>query len=194
MRPRRRVRQVEEPEGPARVRAYHVRDRDVSTIAGAPKAWRVLSVIEAAYKRGHLDDGEGDRLGRRFRAKRRLDAGAFYAKLFLIAQKSGTDSTSLDRIASVSTGQALTERQVAAIRALAEIEGRMGLRDGRMVRMICGENFRLNEAVMSICGKGYRKSVTLRFREALDALLDALEAARQNGALKRIESPDDRDC
>ena len=180
MRSSRRVRCEEEPMGPAIAREDHIRDREISPAAGAPKGWRVLSVLELAHERGQLDDREGDAQGRRYRAARRLEAGDFYAKRFMVAQSTGLDSTAIDCVASVSTRRTLSEGQAEAIRALAKIENHMGLRDRRIVRMVCGENFRLNEAVMSVCGKSYRQSVTLRFREALDALVEALEAVRRH--------------
>jgi hypothetical protein len=182
MKVKRGIRENPEPEAPAIVRADHVQDRPASSIACGPKAWRRASVLELAYERGQLDDGEGDGRKRAFKAKCRFDAGEAYAKLFLTAQSSGTDSTDLDRIMSVSgTRVALTTRQAEAIRALAAIESRIGTRDRRIVRMVCGENFHLSEAVIAACGKSYRHSVVARFREALDALLDSLEVARPGG-------------
>jgi hypothetical protein len=179
----RHARCAEETVGPAIVRAEHVKDRAVAPTAGAPRAWRVRSWLEYAYERGQFDDGEGNALGRTFRAKHRFAAGETYAKLFMVAQSSGKDSTNLDRIASVSTRAPLTERQAEAIRSLAAIESHMGARDKAIVRMVCGENYRLSEAVLSACGKSYRHSVTLRFREALDALIEALETVRRAGQL-----------
>lgn len=181
MKARRRARSVEAISGPAVVRAEHAKDRAVSPGAGAPRAWRARSVLELAFERNQLDDGEGDALGRTFRARRRFDAGALYGRLFLVAQTSGKDSTDLDRIASVSTRLPLSERQAGAIRALSSIESRMGQRDRRIVRMVCGENCRLNEAVLSQCGESYRHFVTPRFREALDTLIEAVEAVRLDG-------------
>ena len=183
MRTRRRARCVEEALGPAIARAEHVKDRAVSPGPGAPKGWRVRSVLEVAFERCQLDDGEGDALSRAFRAKRRFDAGQIYAKLFVVAQTSGKDSTDLDRIASVSTRLPLTERQAEAIRSLAAIERHIGARDRRIVRMVCGENYRLSEAVLCACGKSYRRSVMPRFREALDAVIEAVETIRREGQL-----------
>lgn len=181
MKTKRRVPRVEETLGPAVLRAEHVRDRTVSLGSGAPKAWRSRSVLELAFERGQLDDGEGAALSRTFRAKRRIDAAALYTKLYAVAETSGKDSTDLDRIASVSTRLPLTERQAEAIRSLTAIESRMGARDRRIVRMVCGENYRLSEAVLAVCGKSYRYSVIVRFREALDALIEAVEAFRREG-------------
>lgn len=49
--------------------------------------------------------------------------------------------------------------------------------------MVCGENYRLSEAVLSACGKSYSRSVMPRFREALDALIEAVETIRREGQL-----------
>ena len=117
MKTKRRTQRVEEVLGPAVLRAEHVKDRTVSPTAGAPDAWRVCSVLELAFERGRLDDGEGDARGRAFRAKRRLDAGMLYARFFAVAQTSGKDSTDLDRIASVSTSARWPARATRSSRA-----------------------------------------------------------------------------
>src|SRR5215470_11237510 len=133
MKSKRRIRASPEPEAPAIVRADHVQDRLVASVAGAAIAWRRRSVLELAYERGQLDDEEGDGRERAFKAKCRFDAGKAYMKLFLTAQSSGTDSTDLDRIMSVSgTRVALTTRQAEAIRALSAIENCMSARDRRI--------------------------------------------------------------
>lgn len=171
MKPKRRL---PEPDGPAVIIGEHAQDREISPVAGSPKAWRRYSVLELAHKRGQLNGGAGKE-----REYLRLKAAEDYVKLFLTAQSSGKDSTDVGRVISVSQRMPITERQVIAMRDLARIERNMGSRDRLIIRKVCGENYRLSEAVMAACGAGYRDRVTARFREALDALIEAMETARR---------------
>jgi hypothetical protein len=44
--------------------------------------------------------------------------------------------------------------------------------------MVCGENYFPSEAVRMVCND-YKDTVSARFREALDALIEAMEAVRR---------------
>lgn len=52
--------------------------------------------------------------------------------------------------------------------------------DWLICRRVCGENFSVAETVQAI-NPGYRFSTLARFREALDALVDAMKRAKQGG-------------
>jgi hypothetical protein len=178
MRPRRRqfaaeAGSAEEIAAPAIVRPDHVRDRALSANAGAQKAWRRLSPLEAAFERGQL--GGGSPL---YDAQRRLQAGVDYVRLFALAQSSGRDSTDLDRIDGAAAGDGFSETQARAAHALGEIDRRMNARDRQIVRMVCAEGHFPSEAVRIACND-YRHTVPSRFREALDSLIEAMEAARR---------------
>lgn len=169
----------EEIAAPAVVRSDHVRDRMLSATAGAQKAWRRLSPLEAAFERGQL--GGGSPL---YDAQRRLQAGEAYARLFALSQSSGRDSTDLDRIAGAGAGDGFSEAQARAVHALGEIDRRMNARDRQIVRMVCAEGHFPSEAVRIACND-YRHTVASRFREALDSLIEAMEAARRRGRTPR---------
>jgi hypothetical protein len=165
--------------GPAMIGAGHVRDRALSPARGAPKAWRRLSPLEAAFENGQLAGGNES-----FTAALRFEAGEAYARLFASAAASGRDSTDLDRVGGGDNAQ-FSEAQVRASHALGEIERRMNARDARIVRMVCGEGYFPSEAVRTVCND-YRHTIAARFREALDSLIEAMEEARR---ARRQKSP-----
>ncbi len=160
---RKRV-ESDQPEGPARPRGDHVRDRIVSPVAGAAKAWRKLSPLEAAYARGQLAGGKHS-------AGERLAAGQRYARLFAASESSGRDSTQLLNISRSYGGSPLGESQRAALEKLRVIHAAVGANDAMIVRLVCGEGHTPAEAVRRVCGDGYRDATLARFREALDQLV-----------------------
>ena len=54
----------------------------------------------------------------------------------------------------------------------------MGPNDWLICRLVCGENHSIAEAVLAI-SPDYKASTLARFREALDALVIAMDAARR---------------
>lgn len=169
---RKRV-EIDQPQGPARVGESHVRDRVISPVAGAVKAWRKLSPLEAAYARGQLAGGSP-----RFTAQQRLEAGQRYAKVFAACESSGRDSTQLLNISRSYGAAPLGESQRGALEKLRVLHAGMGANDAAIVRLVCGEGYTPAEAVRRICGDGYKDATMARFREALDSLRNAL-AKRQ---------------
>ncbi len=156
-----------QPEGPAVTTPQHVRDRVVSPAAGASKAWRKLSPLEAAYAKGQLAGGNP-----RVTAAQRFEAGQRYAAIFAACESQGRDSTQLLNVSRSYGGAPLGMGQRAAMDKLRAVEAVMGANDAAIVRKVCGEGFTPAEAVRSVCGD-YRDTVTARFREALDALANA---------------------
>ena len=57
-------------------------------MAGAAKAWRKLSPLEAAYAKGQLAGGNP-----KFTAAQRFEAGQRYAQIFAACESSGRDCT-----------------------------------------------------------------------------------------------------
>lgn len=159
--------QTEQPEGPAVITRDHVKDRVISKVAGAAKAWRKLSPLEAAYAKGQLAGGSA-----RFTARQRFEAGQRYAQLFAGCESSGRDSTQLMNVSRSYGGAPLGMGQRAAMEKLRTIEAAMGGNDAAIVRKVCGEGHTPADAVRLVCGD-YRDTVTARLREALDALLSA---------------------
>ena len=76
---------------------------------------------------------------------------------------------------------AIGHSQREALRALAAIDARLGERDRRIVRMVCGEGFWPSEAIRAVCAD-YKHTIAARFREALDALVEAFEMGRNKRA------------
>jgi hypothetical protein len=163
----------DEITAPAIVRTDHVRDRMLTAAAGAPKGWRRVSSLEAAYERGQL--GGGSPL---YDADKRLAAGEAFARLYARSRASGRDSTDLDRIGG-GHGDTFSEAQARALHTLGEIERRMNARDRMIVRMVCGESHFPSEAVRIACND-YRHMVASRFREALDSLIEAMDSLRES--------------
>ncbi len=163
----------EEIAAPAILRVDYVRNRSLTPEAGAPMGWRRQSPLEAAFERGQLGGGNPQ-----FDALRRFEAGEAYARLYALSQASGRDSTDLDRIGGAGRGDSMPEAQARALHSLAEIDRRMNARDRMIVRMVCGEGHFPSEAVRTACND-YRHTVASRFREALDALIEAMLSVRR---------------
>lgn len=156
-----------QPDAPAMVRSDHVRDRVISPAAGAAKAWRKLSPLEAAYAKGQLAGGSA-----RFTAAQRFEAGQRYAAIFAACESSGRDSTQMMNVSRSYGGAPLGMGQRAAMEKQRTIEAAMGANDAAIIRKVCGEGVTPAEAVRQVCSD-YKDTVTARFREALDALARA---------------------
>jgi hypothetical protein len=63
------------------------------------------------------------------------------------------------------------------------MEMKLGTRDWMILRRICGENYPIAETITEI-SPSYRDSTLARFRESLDALIEAIEKYRKNGNAK----------
>lgn len=164
-------------DGPAIRLESHVRcrpatDKDMKPITGT-KAWRNLSPLESAHAKNQLSGGN-----HRYSAAQRFEAGTNYAQIFLIANGAGgRDSTQAMNVAGGNAGYEMPQSQQMAFRALADIEGCMGARDARIIRRICGEGQSVTKAIMEICAD-YDRAAPTRFRESLDALIEAFGKQR----------------
>lgn len=156
--------QHQQPESPAMIMRDHVRDRVISPVAGAAKAWRKLSPLEAAYAKGQLSGGSP-----RYTAAQRFEAGQRYAAIFAACETQGRDSTQLMNVSRTYGGAPLGMGQRGAMEKLRAIEGAMGGNDAAIVRKVCGEGHTPAEAIRLVCAD-YKDTVTARFREALDGL------------------------
>lgn len=167
----------EQPTGPAVVTQLHVQDRafrnDQQQIVAGQQAWRRLSPLEACYAKGQLAGGSD-----RYTAQQRLEVGKRYSDIFEASEGSGRDSTQALNVSRSGGGLPLSQAQGEAIRARASIHSHMGERDRLIVMMVCGQGFFPSEAVRTVLGD-YKHTVAARFREALDALADAMETARR---------------
>lgn len=162
-----------EVQSPSRILPHHKLDRDISPVAGAPKAWRSESTLEAAYDQGKLQGGNS-----KYSAEARYEAGLHYMRIFLTSEASGKDSTQAMNISRSSRAGYENTAQSKAWTDRLAIESHLGQRDRIIVRLVCGENYWPSEAVRLVC-QDYKDTVSARFREALDALVEAIETARR---------------
>jgi hypothetical protein len=175
---------VDPPEAPAKITPDLVKDRGYRGNDGKPsnnKAWRRLSPLQAAMAKNQLSGGE-------FSAADRFRAGQRYSEIFDTSERSGKDST---QALNVSRGGKLGGGSgQAASEAWDErlfIERLMGARDRTIIRLVCGEGGQPAAAVKQACGDGYKFTAQARFREALDALVEAFDALRgKRSSVKKV--------
>lgn len=163
-----------EIQGPAIITKLHVQDRETSTVAGAPRAWRKLSQLENAYQLERL--GPKDSGG----ARDRREAGQIFSGLWDTSQAAGKDSTLALDGAGGTAGIPLSEAQTDAIQRLVQIEMHLGMRDRTIIRAVCAYGHSPKEA-MHQARMPMDTRVTARFCEALDALIDAIERTAKRG-------------
>jgi hypothetical protein len=163
-----------QPDAPAKLQADHVQDRGLTHVAGAPKGWRRLSPLESAFEKGQLKSD-----GSKYDPVARFNAGKAYEYAWLKTQVSGRDSTDLERICS-GPSVGLSTVQQDAIRWLVAVHANLGFRDRKIILRVCGEGYWPSEAVAEACGPDFVKATLPRFREALDALIEAIENARRH--------------
>jgi hypothetical protein len=161
-------------DGPAIITNLHRQDRAVSKVAGASRAWRKLSHLQAAYwqeRLGPKDSGT---------ARDRLASGNFYTELWDGCQRGSRDSTDRFEIGRQSQGEAMSEAQRCVLSRLVAIERALGERDRIIVRAVCGMGHSPSDAIaLAKVPKDTR--VSARLCEALDALGDAIMRTRKNG-------------
>lgn len=175
------IKDRDEIQSPAIVRPSHIQDRELTTVAGGPRGWRNVSPLQAAFAKGQLYGGN-----RKYDGLQRLDAGTVYSDTFALSQSSGRNILDLSSHGrggglpySIAQGQALCE--------IAVLDSHLGIRDRTIIRKVCGEGASLAEAVALACGPDFAKATLPRFRESLDALIEALEASRRSPNKVRME-------
>lgn len=166
--------ELEEIQAPIIVTALHVQDRETSKVAGAPRAWRRMTQLEAAYQQERMGARDSNE------ARARYSAGATFTRLWDTAQSAGRDSTEAFDFAGGGQGLPIALAQQDAIRRLVAIELHLGMRDRTIIRAVCAYGHSPAEAIAlaKLC-KDTR--VTARFCEALDALADAIERTEKRG-------------
>lgn len=158
-----------EVQSPSLVTPLHVQDRETSKVAGAPRAWRKMTQLEASYQQERLGARDSND------ARKRLEAGMTYTELWDCAQSAGRDSTAVFDVGRcMGSGTPISERQRGAITRLVQIEMHLGQRDRTIIRAVCATGHSPAEAIaLARLDKDTR--VTARFCEAMDALADAIE-------------------
>jgi hypothetical protein len=171
-------------EGPAIVGADHVRDRTLSSRAGAKAGWSKLTVTEKEFRRGHLickerctgavaTREEEARALDRYAAARAFDSG------WQVCNASFPGGRAWDEVGGGGgVPGAFVDHQRDAKDFWRRVEQAMGANDWLICRRVCGENCTVAEAVQAI-SPGYKFSTLARFREALDSLVGAMAVARR---------------
>lgn len=166
--------EVPPKQGPGQV--HVVEDFNVGKVATAKRVRNIgESPLTLAFHRGQLQMGRkgvSDEL--------RYAAGKEYGNLVACLARSGRDSTDMDRIAGGS-GACITEAQADAARKLISIDSHMKPGDRKIIRRVCGEGWQPAEAVREAIGTAYERATIPRLCEALDCLIDAMEAAKKTG-------------
>jgi hypothetical protein len=174
-------------DAPAVIGEGHVQDRVLSPRAGAKAGWSRLTVYEREFKLGHLKckercanpaqtrEEEGRALDR-YAAARAFDTG------WQICCAGFTRGVDYDRISSGGGGVpgAFADHQRDAKAFWRRVEQAMGANDWLICRLVCGEGHSVASAITAI-SPGYRFSTLARFREALDALVEAMKRAKSGG-------------
>ena len=168
------IKDASAPLGPAKRHAGHS-PRNISARAGAKKAWRndAEHPLSLAYAKGQLIRGN-----ERHSSQQRFEAGDEYRLLFETMHRSGRDSTDINLV-SGGTALSLTQAMADAIKRIIAIDSHLKKQDRAIVRRVCGEGWWPSEAVREACGEHYDKATVPRFCEALDNLIEAIEAARR---------------
>ena len=172
----------ERVERPAVVQADHVQARTLSGRAGAKAGWSRLTVYEREFRLGHLVCKEAAARGSREeegRALDRLAAARAFDEGWQVCNASFPGGVDFDRVrTSGGVPGAFVDHQRDAKDFWRRVEQAMGTNDWMICRRVCGENYAVAAAVQAI-SPGYKSSTLARFREALDALVDAMRRARR---------------
>ncbi len=175
-------------EAPVR-RDGFVRDRFLKSSDRAAKGWRRLDPLTLALAKGHLHDPspenetERQAADRHRRALDRKDAGEAFATNWA-SREPAIRSVDLNSPggASATTRIPYTESQAKAMQWLDGVKDVLGGNDWLILVSVCGEGRKPSDAINMLYGDQYRKVVSARFREALDALIAAVPVARAKRA------------
>jgi hypothetical protein len=167
-------------EGPAIAKSDHVRDRVLSGRAGAKAGWSRLTVYEKAFRLGQLACKEArDARAEEARALDRYAAARAFDEGWQICHAGFPGGRGWDEVrSSGGVPGGFVDHQRDAKDFWRRVELAMGTRDWMICRRVCGENCTVAETVQAI-SPGYKFSTLARFREALDALVEAMAAARR---------------
>src|SRR5437870_502855 len=107
--PKRERHKFEPVETPAKLRPGHAATRDISKVAGAPKAWvnENEHPLTLAHRRNQIGDDE-------------FAAGEVYRVFFEMMGKSGRDSTECSLVGA--GGQPFSDSQIMAILTIKAME------------------------------------------------------------------------
>jgi len=176
-----RAKKIDVIERPAKIGPDHARDRNLNAGAGAKKGWSRLTVYAREFRRGSFvckercvdEAGTAAELrlaAQRYEAAKAVDQG------WQLCSASWPGSSGFERVRGGSgTPGAFVDHQRDVKDYWRRAEQAMGANDWLIVRLVCGENYTVAQAVSAI-GPGYKFSTLARFREALDGLVAARRA------------------
>lgn len=171
-------------QSPARIHDDHAMTRHISTRAGSKTAWERLSVYEKEFRKGGLLDRERaksspgamkDEIGK---ALERRDAAREFDEGWAICSASWPSGFNPDSIKVAGCPGSFVDHQRDVKRFWERVRQSMGTNDWMICRRVCGEGYKVAETIAAIT-PSYRDSSLVRFREALDALLEALARCRK---------------
>lgn len=198
----RTVPKVEQVDGPAIISHDFAQTRHVTTRAGAQKGWERLTVYEREFRLGRLasreivpsatwhklfdDDGflgcaglpykVADEVNKAFA---RRDAAKEFDEGWRICNASWPAGFDPGRIKVAGCPGSFCDTQRDVKDFWRRVETSMGQNDWMICRRVCGDGYKVAEAVTSIA-PAYRDETLVRFREAVDALILAMERSRNN--------------
>ncbi|HUE65388.1 MAG TPA: hypothetical protein VMO78_13530 [Rhizomicrobium sp.] len=178
-----RAKKDDDIERPAAIMPDHARDRVLAPGAGAKKGWSRLTVYEREFRRGSLLCKErcteaASTQAEKRRALDRFEAAKAFDEGWQLCTVSWPGSSGFERVKGGSgTLGAFADHQRDVKEYWRRIEAAMGANDWMILRRVCGANYTIAQAVSAI-SPAYKFSTLVRFREALDALVNARGRAR----------------
>jgi hypothetical protein len=97
--------------------------------------------------------------------------------------RSGRVSTDINLV-SGGAGASITQHMFDATKRIIAVDCYLKKQDRAIIRHVCGEGWWPSVAVRDACGEHYDKAVVPRFCEALDNLIEAIDAARRQKRLR----------
>lgn len=171
-------------EMPAKLHEGHTLSRNLDAVAGSAKGYRneFESPLDRYAAKGLLR-GHSAAHGQ-ITGELRLSIGHAYRRLCELCRGSGRDSSQLVVSGARSPGT-ISDTSCDGIRLKVAVDSHLSANDRKIVRMVCDEGYWPSEAVRSV-DPGYEKATVPRFREAMDALVLAFEAAERSGYEFRV--------
>lgn len=162
----------DEPQAPARVISGDFRNtRNISTRAGAKKAWERVPAFQSAYENGLLKGPEKDFKDASHKEWQRYEAGKAYTLAYLKAQKPGRDVLAGEGLGGGNDPHQGMVALLDARSTLRRLDGLLSPKNREILAYHLGEDYRANVAVRMALGNDYEKAVAPRLREALDDLV-----------------------
>jgi len=172
----------QEPEAPAVIQADHV-PRNLDKV-GSRSGWKRELDHDRAFRMGHLLCKERAKVNDEAKEREiekaiyRRDAWEKFTECWLLCQANFPGGSDYNRVRVAGVPGSFCDAQIDTKRFMRAVEANLGSRDWMLCRRVCGEGWPIAKAVTDI-SPSYRDSTLARFRECLDALIEAMETARR---------------